>query len=61
MIDTYPIEARGRIFALSNIIQNCGNGLAPMIAGGIAAIAGGTEGWRWVFIVTAIATIPSCS
>jgi ABC-type branched-subunit amino acid transport system ATPase component/sugar phosphate permease len=58
LIDTYPIEARGRVFALSNIIQNLGNGLAPIIAGAIAAIAGGTEGWRWVFVVTAIATVP---
>ncbi len=58
LIDTYPIEARGRVFALSNIMQNCGNGLGPIIAGGIAAVAGGTEGWRWVFIATGVATIP---
>jgi ABC-type branched-subunit amino acid transport system ATPase component/sugar phosphate permease len=58
LIDTYPIEARGRIFALNNIIQNCGHGLAPLLAGGVAAIAGGDEGWRWVFVVTAVLAIP---
>jgi ABC-type branched-subunit amino acid transport system ATPase component/sugar phosphate permease len=58
LIDTYPIEARGRVFALFNIIQNCGHGIAPLVAGGIAAIAGGDEGWRWVFVVTSIVTIP---
>jgi ABC-type branched-subunit amino acid transport system ATPase component/sugar phosphate permease len=58
LIDTYPIESRGRVFALANIMQNCGNGLGPIIAGGIAAFAGGTEGWRWVFVATALATIP---
>ena len=58
LIDTYPIEARARIFALNNIIQNCGHGLAPLLAGGVAAIAGGDEGWRWVFVVTAVLTIP---
>ena len=36
-------------------------GLAPFIAGAIAAIVGGDEGWRWVFLVTAIAAVPSSS
>ncbi|HXY94205.1 MAG TPA: ATP-binding protein [Acidimicrobiia bacterium] len=58
LIDTYPIQARGRVFALNNIIQNCGHGLAPLMAGGIAALAGGNDGWRWVFVVTAILTVP---
>ncbi len=58
LIDTYPIQARGRVFALNNVIQSCGQGIAPLIAGGIAAIAGGDEGWRWVFVATAILTVP---
>jgi ABC-type branched-subunit amino acid transport system ATPase component/sugar phosphate permease len=58
LIDTYPIQASARIFALSSGIQMVGQGLAPFLAGSIAALVGGPDAWRTVFIVTAVAAIP---
>ena len=58
LIDTYPIQARARVFALSSGMQMVGQGLAPFIAGSIAAIVGGGDAWRVVFLVTAVAALP---
>lgn len=58
LIDTYPIEARGKIFALTGGFTVFGLALAPLFAGGVAALAGGDEGWRWVFFLTGIIAIP---
>jgi ABC-type branched-subunit amino acid transport system ATPase component/sugar phosphate permease len=58
LIDTYPIQARARVFALSAGMQMVGQGLAPFIAGSIAAIVGGDDAWRVVFLVTAVAALP---
>jgi len=54
LADAYPIEGRARVFAIHGFANPAGIALAPVLAGGIAAIAGGTEGWRWAFIVLAI-------
>jgi ABC-type branched-subunit amino acid transport system ATPase component/predicted MFS family arabinose efflux permease len=58
LMDTYPIEARGKIFALNGGFQVSGLAVAPLFAGGVAALAGGDEGWRWVFVVVGIAAVP---
>jgi ABC-type branched-subunit amino acid transport system ATPase component/predicted MFS family arabinose efflux permease len=58
LIDTYPIQARARVFALSSGMQMVGQGLAPFIAGSIAAVVGGGDAWRVVFLVTAVAALP---
>ncbi len=58
LIDTYPIQARARVFALSSGVQMVGQGLAPFLAGSIAALVGGPDAWRTVFLVTAVAAIP---
>ena len=49
--DTYPIGVRGRISAAT-----MGSGLlimaiSPALVGGIAALAGGPDGWRWAFFL----------
>jgi ABC-type branched-subunit amino acid transport system ATPase component/predicted MFS family arabinose efflux permease len=49
--DTYPIGVRGR---LSGTTTGAGMAVAaasPALVGGIAALAGGDEGWRWPFLV----------
>jgi ABC-type branched-subunit amino acid transport system ATPase component/predicted MFS family arabinose efflux permease len=58
LIDTYPIEARGRVFAAYFSMEVTGRALAPLIAGGIASAFTGDESWRWVFWILAIAAIP---
>ncbi len=54
LADAYPLQARGRIFGLYNLASPVGLVLAPVTVGGIAALAGGDEGWRWAFFATAI-------
>jgi ABC-type branched-subunit amino acid transport system ATPase component/predicted MFS family arabinose efflux permease len=58
LLDTYPIEARGRIFAAYFSLEVTGRAAAPLIAGGIASAFAGDESWRWVFWILAIAAIP---
>ncbi len=58
LMDGYPIGARAKIFATNGSFQMAGQALGPVLAGAIVAIAGGDEGWRWVFIVLGIAGAP---
>ena len=56
LIDTYPIQARARVFALSSAIQMVGRVLAPFFAGGDRrARRRGRGAGAWVFLVTAVA------
>ncbi len=54
LTDSYPVQARARIFALEGVGRPLGQLLGPLLVGGVAAWAGGTEGWRWAFFVLAI-------
>ena len=54
LTDTYPIEGRGRIFALHNLANPIGLAVAPLLAGGIATLVGGDEGWRWAFMLLSV-------
>ena len=54
MSDTYPIQGRARIFGLYVMAQPVGLLIGPFLAGAIADAAGGTEGWRWVYVGIAI-------
>ena len=51
LTDTYPIQARARVFGVEGLARPLGLIIGPFIAGGVADIAGGTEGWRWAFVV----------
>ena len=52
--DQYPIKGRGRIFSLYTMATPIGLTIGPFVAGAIASLAGGTEGWRWSYIVFAV-------
>lgn len=52
--DGYPVEGRGRIFSMHGMATPLGLALGPFIAGSIASIAGGPEGWRWAYICLSI-------
>ncbi len=53
LADGYPIPARARVFAVHGVVGSIGALLAPLAIGGITALAGGDEGWRWAFLVAA--------
>ncbi len=52
--DSYPIQARARVFAFEALGRPLGQLLGPLTIGLIVAIAGGEEGWRWAFYIMAI-------
>jgi ABC-type branched-subunit amino acid transport system ATPase component len=54
LADTYPVQARGRIFAMDGMARPLGLLAGPFLAGAIADAAGGDEGWRWAFFVFSI-------
>ena len=54
LTDTYPIQARSRVFAFEGLGRPMGQLLGPLTIGLIATTAGGDEGWRWAFILMAI-------
>jgi ABC-type branched-subunit amino acid transport system ATPase component/predicted MFS family arabinose efflux permease len=54
LADAYPPEGRGRIFGLHRAAAPLGLLIGPAIAGGIASLAGGRDGWRWAFVGFAI-------
>ena len=49
--DTYPISARGRVSASLAMGARLVGVLSPIVVGGIAALAGGSNGWRWPFLL----------
>ncbi len=54
LADTYPIPVRARMSALNDMVGR-GIGVAsPVLVAGIAAAAGGTEGWRWTYVTLSI-------
>lgn len=52
--DTYPIGVRGRIGALNTMVGRAIGVASPVLVGGIAALAGGVEGWRWSYLLLGI-------
>ena len=56
--DAYPIAARGRVNGNIALVARVAAVLGPAVVGGIAALAGGTEGWRWPYFVLGALTIP---
>jgi ABC-type branched-subunit amino acid transport system ATPase component/sugar phosphate permease len=54
LADSYPVQSRNRIFAFEGVGRPLGQLIGPLLVGGVAAWAGGDEGWRWAFFVIAI-------
>ena len=46
LADQYPIESRGRVFAGIQLAGSATQTISPVLVGGIAALAGGSAGWR---------------
>jgi ABC-type branched-subunit amino acid transport system ATPase component/predicted MFS family arabinose efflux permease len=54
LADSYPIGVRGRVGASMATAGRLVGTLSPLLVGGIAALAGGDEGWRWAFVVLGV-------
>ncbi len=54
LADTYPIGVRGRISATTAVFGRVLSAISPLLVGGIAAAAGGDEGWRWPFLLLSL-------
>ena len=57
LVDTYPIPARSRIFALEGLGRPVGQLLGPLVIGAIAALVGGDDPWRAAFFAVAVAPV----
>lgn len=57
LADNYPVQARGRVFAIEGMARPLGLIIGPFAAGAIADAAGGDEGWRWAFFIFMIPPI----
>ena len=57
LADAYPPEGRGRVFGLHRAATPVGSLLGPVLAGTVAAVAGGAAGWRWAFIVLTVPAV----
>jgi ABC-type branched-subunit amino acid transport system ATPase component/predicted MFS family arabinose efflux permease len=54
LADAYPIEVRGRVFGGIQTAVRAVGVISPILMGGIATLAGGSDGWRWAFVVASI-------
>lgn len=52
--DNYPIGIRARMSAAMNLGQQVFGNLSPVLVGAIAIWVGGTDGWRWAFVLFGI-------
>ncbi len=57
LADWYAPANRPQVYATHRLANFFGNVLGPVVAVAIAAVAGGTEGWRWAFGFLAIPTV----
>ncbi|UGQ11031.1 MFS transporter [Yinghuangia sp. ASG 101] len=57
LADTYPIEVRGRMSAVTYSSARAAAALSPLAVAGIATLAGGGEGWRWAFLILGLPTL----
>jgi ABC-type branched-subunit amino acid transport system ATPase component/predicted MFS family arabinose efflux permease len=56
--DAYPIGVRARMSATIFGAARLAAVLSPALVGGIAALAGGVEGWRWSYLLLGLPVIP---
>ena len=53
--DGYALDRRARTFAIHGLAGTLSGTVGPLIAAGLAGLAGGSEGWRLPFIVCGMA------
>ncbi len=55
LADAYPIQARGRIYAVKNVLGRAGERVAPLLVGGLMLVV--DDNWRFAYWVFAWPTI----
>ncbi len=51
LADGYPVRGRSAIFSVHNLMPSLGYVVGPIVAGTVAAVAGGPDGWRAAYAV----------
>ena len=51
IVQLFPDDERGRAFGALGAATGIAMGLGPVVGGLILALAGGADGWRWIFYV----------
>ncbi|MBC7375583.1 MAG: MFS transporter, partial [Frankiales bacterium] len=51
LADGYPVRGRSAIFSVHNLMPSLGYVVGPILAGTVAAVAGGPDGWRAAYAV----------
>ena len=57
LADEYPIVTRGRTWASITVAGRVVAALGALLVAGIAALAGGSHGWQWAFVVVAVPAV----
>ena len=57
LADGYPVRGRAAVFSLHSIMPSLGYVVGPLLAGSVAAIAGGAAGWRVAFVVLGLVSL----
>ena len=57
LADSYPIEARARVYAAKDVAGRTGAFIAPLAVGGMVSLIGGGDAWRWGFIAASVPTL----
>ncbi len=57
MADSYPVEARARVYAAKDVAGRSGAFIAPLAVGGLVSLIGGDDAWRWGFIAASVPTL----
>jgi len=55
LADAYPISARGRIYAVKNVLGRGGERIAPLLVGGLMLLV--DDNWRWAYWIFAWPTL----
>ena len=57
LADGYPVRGRSAVFSVHNLMPSLGYVVGPLLAGAVAAVAGGTEGWRAAYLVLGLLSL----
>jgi ABC-type branched-subunit amino acid transport system ATPase component/sugar phosphate permease len=57
LADGYPVRGRSAVFSVHNLMPSLGYVVGPLLAGGVAALAGGAEGWRAAYVVLGVLSL----
>lgn len=57
LADAYPVRGRAKVFSLHNLMPSLGYVVGPVLAGTLATLGGGRDGWRLAFVVLGLLSL----